>query len=144
MAPGFRLAREQLVWVGRHRSFAQGGAAPSSRADRRCVYCRYSCPKYAVNRPAMTTQAHNRQEATPNLMPREETVPAASQAAASRLMVRWKYTITIAEMITNENFTSNMPSAIYRSGFVSHSVKPLTAWRAKGIQMSGINRFNEV
>src|ERR1700730_2662434 len=47
----------------------------------------YSDPKYAVSRPVVKTAAHNREETAASLTPREETVPFASQAAASRLMV---------------------------------------------------------
>ena len=54
----------------------------------------------------MVTAAHNRQAAMTNLNPRGETAPAASQAAASRLMVPWKYPITTQAMITSANFTS--------------------------------------
>ena len=88
--------------------------------------------------------AHNRQVAETSLRPREETAPFASQLAASCFMVFWKYHVTTKAMITSVNFTSNMPSARYCSGFVSHSVTPLTIWHAAANQMNGTNLFIEV
>src|SRR5713101_2499280 len=105
---------------------------------------RYNDPRYAVSRPPMVTAAHNRQAAETNLRPREETAPFASQAAASRFKVLWKYHITPMAIITSVNFTSNIPSARYCAGFVIHSVKPLMTWSTTAIQTRGTSLFNEV
>ena len=85
----------------------------------------YNWPKYAVSRPATKTAAHTRAVAATILTPREETVPAASQAAVSAFRVLWKYQVTITPTTTSENFHRNMPSARYFAGFDDHSVKPL-------------------
>src|SRR5262245_8910708 len=92
----------------------------------------------------MVTAARNRQVADTSLRPREETAPFASQLAASCFMVFWKYHVTTKAMITSVNFTSNMPSARYCPGFVSHSVTPLRIWHAAANQMNGTNLFIEV
>src|SRR5260221_14651431 len=105
---------------------------------------RYKEPRYAVSRPPMVTAAHNKQVAEASLRPREETVPFASQLAASRVMVLWKYHVTTKAMITSVNFTSNIPSARYCPGFVIHSVTPLMIWHAAANQMNGTSLFIEV
>src|SRR5215467_2334710 len=102
---------------------------------------RYKDPRYAVSRPPMVTAAHNRQVAETSLRPREETAPFASQLAASWFMVRWKRHVTTNAMIRSVNFTSNMPSARYCPGFVSHSVTPLMIWHAAANQMNGTSLF---
>src|ERR1700681_532717 len=99
---------------------------------------RYKDPRYAVSRPPTVTAAHNKQVAAAILMPREDTVPAASQAATSRLKVLWKYHIATEAMMTRANFVSNITSPRYCAGFVSHSVNPLTPWNTTAIQMRGI------
>src|ERR1700704_403533 len=92
----------------------------------------------------MVTAAHNRQVAAAVLIPREVTVPAASQAATSRLKVIWKYHIATVAMMTSANFVSNMTSPRYCAGFVVHSVNPLMAWSTTAIQMRGISLPSEV
>src|SRR5215470_10961348 len=104
----------------------------------------YSDPRYAVSRPPMTTAVHNRQVAATILTPREETAPFASQAAASCFRVLWKYHKTTTAMTTSVNFTSNMPSARYCAGLVSHSVKPLTTWNATATQTKGRSLISDV
>src|SRR5262249_36100446 len=76
-----------------------------------------------------------------SLRPREETAPFASQLAASCVMGLWKYHVTTKAMTTAVNFTSNMPSARYCPGFVSHSVTPLMIWHAAANQMNGTSLF---
>src|SRR5260370_10524519 len=105
---------------------------------------RYKDPRYAVSRPPMVTAAHNRQVAETSLRPREETAPFASQLAASCFMVRSKCHVTTNAMIRSVIFPSNMPSARYCPGFVSHSVTPLIIWHAAANQMNGRSLFIEV
>jgi len=42
-----------------------------------------------------------------------------------------KYQVKTAPIMTNVNFTSNMPEAMYLSGFDTHSVKPLMTWHTE-------------
>src|SRR5258707_6971543 len=88
----------------------------------------YSCPKYAVSRPAINTAAHTRAVAATTLTPHEETFPDAFQSAASALRVLSKYTVTTTPRTTSENFHKNMPSERYFAGLDDHSVKPLKTW----------------
>src|SRR3979411_580801 len=102
---------------------------------------RYNDPRYAVSRPPMVTAAHNRQAAETSFRPREETAPFASQLAASRFMVLWKYHVTTIAMTRSAIFTSNMPSARYCVGLLINRVKPLMIWHAAANQTNGTSLF---